>query len=254
MTTTNKKKRLQIRIERIPLWSQLVVLVTLTTAMLISFILVRNSRKNRDYVMEQHIATSGRLLDLEMQSLEQYIRDLTSFCLLPLYDSQFTQVLNSRIPFTQSQSKHIKDLIQSSYYSRSDLEGYQIWFSSQDQTYGRVGSSQHVTLLSASSLSKEPGSAVSAAGRYYNAIEPSDNSSCFFSYYQTLIRIRDCSQQAVVKVDVDTSYARSLNRKHENYGEFVCIFNKEKRIALFRQPIRFFQDRCYNGTGGCARF
>ena len=221
----NKKIRLQRK--KIPLWSQLLLLITLVTALLISFILVRDYRKNKDYVMEQQISTSNRLLDLEMQNLEQYIRDLTSFCLLPLYDSQFTQALNSRISFTPSQAKNIKELIQSGYFSRSDLEGYQIYFCNQDQTYGRVGSSQHVTLLPDSTLSQEEGTAISASGKYYNAIESSLNRNCFFSFYQTLIRIQDRSQQAVVRIDVDTSYARSLNRKHQNHNEFICVFNRD---------------------------
>lgn len=221
----NKKVRLQRK--KIPLWSQLLLLITLVTALLISFILVRDYKKNKDYVMEQQISTSNRLLDLEMQNLEQYIRDLTSFCLLPLYDSQFTQALNSRISFTPSQAKNIKELIQSGYFSRSDLEGYQIYFCNQDQTYGRVGSSQHVTLLPDSTLSQEEGTAISASGKYYNAIEPSLNRNCFFSFYQTLIRIQDRSQQAVVRIDVDTSYARSLNRKHQNHNEFICVFNRD---------------------------
>ena len=221
----NKKVRLQRK--NIPLWSQLLLLITLVTALLISFILVRDYKKNKDYVMEQQISTSNRLLDLEMQNLEQYIRDLTSFCLLPLYDSQFTQALNSRISFTPSQAKNIKELIQSGYFSRSDLEGYQIYFCNQDQTYGRVGSSQHVTLLPDSTLSQEEGTAISASGKYYNAIESSLNRNCFFSFYQTLIRIQDRSQQAVVRIDVDTSYARSLNRKHQNHNEFICVFNRD---------------------------
>ena len=220
-------KKVQLQRKKIPLWSQLLLLITLVTALLISFILVRDYKKNKDYVMEQQISTSNRLLDLEMQNLEQYIRDLTSFCLLPLYDSQFTQALNSRISFTPSQAKNIKELIQSGYFSRSDLEGYQIYFCNQDQTYGRVGSSQHVTLLPDSTLSQEEGTAISASGKYYNAIESSLNRNCFFSFYQTLIRIQDRSQQAVVRIDVDTSYARSLNRKHQNHNEFICVFNRD---------------------------
>ena len=239
LSIINKKSRLQLRRERIPLWSQLVILVTLITALLISFILIRDYQKNRDYLMEQHVSTSVRLLDLEMQNLEQYIRDLTSFCLLPLYDSQFTQALNSRTSFTPSQTKNIKELIQSGYYSRSDLDGYQIYFCNQDQTYGRVGASQHVMLLPSSSLPEEPGSIISASGKYYNAIEPSAEQNGFFSYYQTIIRIQDCSQQAVVKVDVDTSYARSLNGKHQNYGEFICIFNRDDALLYSGKPDIF---------------
>lgn len=223
-------KKISLQRKKVPLWSQLLLLITLVTALLISFILIRDYKKNKDYVMEQQISTSSRLLDLEMQNLEQYIRDLTSFCLLPLYDSQFTQALNSRISFTPSQAKNIKELIQSGYYSRSDLEGYQIYFCNQDQAYGRIGSSQHVTLLPDSTLSQEEGTAISASGKYYNAIEPSLNRNCFFSFYQTLIRIQDRSQQAVVRIDVDTSYARSLNRKHLNHNEFICVFNRDATL------------------------
>ncbi len=235
----HKKHRFSLHREAIPLWTQLLVLVTLVTASLISFILVRDYHKNKDYVMNQYISTSSRLLDLEMQNLEQYIKDLASFCMAPLYDSQVTQALNSRISFTPSQTKNIKELIQSGYYSRSDLEGYQIWFASQNQTYGRVGSSQHVTLLPASQLPEDTGTILSSSGKYYNAIEPSQDSRCFFSYYQTLIRIQDCRQIAVVKLDVDTSYAKSLNRKHQNYGEFICIFNQNDALLYSGNPSVF---------------
>ena len=84
-----------------------------------------------------------------------------------------------------------------------------------------------MTLLPDSTLSQEEGTALSASGKYFNAIEPSLNRNCFFSFYQTLIRIQDRSQQAVVRIDVDTSYARSLNRKHQNHNEFICVFNRD---------------------------
>ena len=43
----------------------------------------------------------------------------------------------------------------------------------------------------------------------------------------------------MVKVDVDTSYARSLNSKHQNYGEFICIFNRDDALLYSGKPDIF---------------
>ncbi len=195
--------------------------------MLISFILIRDYYKNKQSIIEQQTATSQRLLDLEMQNLDQYIKDLASFCLQPLYDTDFSTALKSKTPLTATQQTYVKDQIRTYYYSRTDLNSYAFYFCHQDETYGRARYSQHITLMPASSVSLEDGYKKSTSGKYYNAIVPSEHSDDFFYYYQSIIRIKDLASEAVVKVAVDTSYADALNQSHKSNGEFICILNDE---------------------------
>ena len=90
---THKFSRIR---SRMPLWAQLVVMLTFVTTVLLSFILVRDYQNNRRSIIERQISTSGRLLDLELQNLDQYVKELTSFCLQPLYDSDFSRILSEK--------------------------------------------------------------------------------------------------------------------------------------------------------------
>lgn len=221
----NAKNLFRAKMNQIPLWTQLLVLITLVTTLLTSFILARDYAKNKQEIMEQQIATSHRLLDLEMQNLEQYIKDLASFCLQPLYDTEFNTILKSRTPLDTVQASYAKDQIRTYYFSRTDLQSYELYLCHAGETYGRTHNSQHVTLLPASSLPLDEGCSQSSEGKNYNAIMPSDYADTFFAYYQSIIRIKDFAPEAVVKVEVDTSYADTLNAAHQSDQEFICIFN-----------------------------
>lgn len=227
-----KKKLLRKALSRTSLWAQLLILITLVTTLLISTIVFRDYQQNRKSVMKQRITTSHRLMELELQNLEQYIKDLASFCLQPLYDSEFTLAIKTKLPFSSSQQNYIKEQIGMYYYSRTDLNSYEIHFTHQDQTYGRKINSQHILLIPGSTLSQEEGYMTSAYDPNYNAIEPSTEKGCFFSYYQSIIRIQDQMPEAVVKLEVDTSYARSLNQEHTKNGEFICIFNEDGELLF----------------------
>lgn len=175
--------------------------------------------------MEQQSVTSHRLLDLEMQNLDQYIKDLASFCLQPLYDTDFSTAAKSKTPLSATQQNYVKDQLRTYYFSRTDLNSYEIYFCYQDETYGRTHFSQHITLLPSSSMPQEEGYEKSTAGKYYNAIMPSEHTDDFFCYYQSIIRIKDFSPEAVVKVEINTSYANTLNQAHKSNHEFICILN-----------------------------
>ena len=124
---------------RMPLWAQLVVMLTFVTTVLLSFILVRDYQNNRRSIIERQISTSGRLLDLELQNLDQYVKELTSFCLQPLYDSDFSRILSEKDPITASDETYILNQMRIYFFSRSDLNGYQICLLADGSIYGRSG-------------------------------------------------------------------------------------------------------------------
>lgn len=235
MTQKPQKRKNKLRCrwpDRMPLFVQLLALMTLVTALLISFLLIRDYRRNRQSVLKQRIQTSNRLLNMEIQNLDQYVRELASFCLQPYYDTEFKSAISSRAAFSLARQSYIKDQIRAYYYSRTDLNSYAMYFCHQDQTYGRDKAAQHVTLLPNTVLLQEEGYDRCANGRYYNAIMPSQDPDSFFCYYQSIIQIKDRKPEAVVRVEANTSYAESMNQKHLESGEFLCILNDQDSLLF----------------------
>ncbi|MDO4523078.1 MAG: sensor histidine kinase [Eubacteriales bacterium] len=215
-----------------PLFLQLAVLMTVITSLLIGFLLVRDYQQNKKSVLEQHLATSNRVLKMEMRNLEQYIRELASFCLQPRYDAELKNALSTSTPFSPEKENYIRDAIRGYWFSRSDLRGYRIYFCGQDCSFGRVGGAQHVTRLDGAVMLQKDGIERAGSGRYYNAILPSADEQSFFSYYQSIIQIRDRSQKAVVRVDVDIDYAQTINAGHESNHEFLCVLNDRGELLF----------------------
>lgn len=112
---THKFSRIR---SRMPLWAQLVVMLTFVTTVLLSFILVRDYQNNRRSIIERQISTSGRLLDLELQNLDQYVKELTSFCLQPLYDSDFSRILSEKDPSAASDETYILNQMRIYFFSQ----------------------------------------------------------------------------------------------------------------------------------------
>ena len=227
-----KKNKSRFFLERTSLWMQLLVIITVVFSILVSFILVRDYHKNKQSIIEQKVSTSHRLLELEMQNLEQYIRDLASFCIQPRHDTNFMSAIMSTAPLSVEQEEEIRSQMQSYYFSRVDLNCYEIYFCHQDQTYGRLKSAQHITRLSYTDMPETEGYAKCSESSYYNAIMPSDGNDSFFDYYQAIIRIKDQVSEAVVRLEVDTSFVDSLNQEHKNSGEILCVLNEQGQLLF----------------------
>ena len=217
---------------RMPLWAQLVVMLTFVTTALLSFILVRDYQNNRRSIIDRQISTSGRLLDLELQNLDQYIKELTSFCLQPLYDSDFSRILSGKDPIAATDETYILYQMRTYFFSRSDLNGYQICRLFDGSIYGRSGQVQHFRRLSDGTSFPEEAITKSSGGRYFHAILPSSQENGFFDYYQSIIRIKNKQPAAVIRLEIDLSFASNLNQSHAANGEFLCILNRDGQLLF----------------------
>ena len=132
---THKFSRIR---SRMPLWAQLVVMLTFVTTVLLSFILVRDYQNNRRSIIERQISTSGRLLDLELQNLDQYVKELTSFCLQPLYDSDFSRILSEKDPIAASDETVVTIVAPTSTHSMMQ-HAFRIRFCGLRDVFGATG-------------------------------------------------------------------------------------------------------------------
>lgn len=217
---------------RMPLWAQLVVMLTFVTTVLLSFILVRDYQNNRRSIIERQISTSGRLLDLELQNLDQYVKELTSFCLQPLYDNDFSRILSGKDSIAAADETYILNQMRTYFFSRSDLNGYQICRLSDGSIYGRSGQVQHFRKLSDDAAFPQEAITASSEGKYFHAILPSEQKNGFFDYYQSIIRIKNKQPAAVIRLEIDRSFAASLNQSHAANGEFLCILNQNGQLLF----------------------
>lgn len=226
---THKFSRIR---SRMPLWAQLVVMLTFVTTVLLSFILVRDYQNNRRSIIERQISTSGRLLNLELQNLDQYVKELTSFCLQPLYDSDFSRILSEKDPIAASDETYILNQMRIYFFSRSDLNGYQICRLADGSIYGRSGQVQHFRKMSDITAFPQEAIITSSKGKYFHAILPSEQKNGFFDYYQSIIRIKNKQPAAVIRLEIDRSFAASLNQSHAANGEFLCILNQNGQLLF----------------------
>ena len=226
---THKFSRIR---SRMPLWAQLVVMLTFVTTVLLSFILVRDYQNNRRSIIERQISTSGRLLDLELQNLDQYVKELTSFCLQPLYDNDFSRILSGKDSIAAADETYILNQMRTYFFSRSDLNGYQICRLSDGSIYGRSGQVQHFRKLSDDAAFPQEAITASSEGKYFHAILPSEQKNGFFDYYQSIIRIKNKQPAAVIRLEINRSFAASLNQSHAANGEFLCILNQNGQLLF----------------------
>lgn len=241
MKKRKEKNKRHLLMERIPLWTQLFVIITVLFSMLVGFILVRDYNKNRQSIIEQKVYTSKRLMELEMQNLEQYVKDLTSFCIQPRYDTNFMTAIMSTEPLTVEQQEVIRRQMQIYYYTRADLNSYEVYLCHQDQTYGRLKNMQHIAEILSTDIQETEGYEKCFHGAFYNAIMPADSKDGFFDYYQAIIRIQDQNPEAVVRVEVDCSFVDHLNEEHQNSGEVLCILNEQGQM-LFAGEQQFLEE------------
>lgn len=231
-TLSNTKHKFSRARSRMPLWAQLVVMLTFVTTVLLSFILVRDYQNNRRSIIDRQISTSGRLLDLELQNLDQYIKELTSFCLQPLYDSDLSRILSAKGSLSAADETYVLNQMRTYFFSRSDLNGYQICRLSDGSIYGRSGQVQHFRKLSDDAAFPQEAITASSEGKYFHAILPSGQENGFFDYYQSIIRIKNKQPAAVIRLEINRSFASSLNQSHAANGEFLCILNQSGELLF----------------------
>ena len=66
-----------------PLWLQAALLFSLLVTLVITILLTNNYIYNKNKVFESYVANTKTVLNLEMDNMTQYIRELTSFTIQP---------------------------------------------------------------------------------------------------------------------------------------------------------------------------
>lgn len=235
------KKRLYQILNCIPLWTQLFILSIFVISVTILVILVNNYSRNRNTILDTKVTTSNQLLNLETQNLEKYIQDLVYFSVQPCYDNKLSQILNLSAPIDVWQKSYINNQIRAYYYSRSDLNTYNIYLINQQLEFRRNAKAQRIADFSQISEEDKKGFAQCESGANI-AILPSNSNKAFIDFYHSIIRIKDRKPIAIVSFTVDTTYVDSINKNHNSSGDFICILNKGNQLLYSGNNSRINAD------------
>lgn len=228
----NTKKLLN----HIPLWMQLTLFTTMISFSLLLYLVYTDYKHNSQIITDTQIATSERLLSMEMQNLEKYIRELSVFCVQSCYDHTFTRIVEKDSTVLPEEETYIKNQMRAYFYSRNDLETFDMYLLNHSLHFSRdhngtVSSPFDPDEMLASDYYKR-----FANDPYFHAIMPSNEENILFCYYHSLLRIKTKQPLAVAAVSVNYTYLNSLLANHEAPGEFICLANESGELLYSGSP------------------
>lgn len=226
-------KKLKKLLSNYPLWIQCATLFTIVVTLVIATIITNNYIYNRNSVIEKYVSQNEEILKLEMDTVTQYIKELTAFSIQPCYDSRFTRVIETKKDISEDDIDYIKSQMKEYYYTRSDLNSYKIFFMNHDLSIGRGRSGQHIVASDLSVLTPNDLSAFEQCSdsKYYLHIGASDNPSDFITFFHSIIQIDNKSSLAYVRCDIDKDFLNRLIRNHSfKDGELLVLYNSEGQL------------------------
>lgn len=218
------------KLNNIPLWIQLTILMAFVMTVPITIVSINMYTQNRNAIFDTEINSAQTVLNLESQRLDQYIKDLCNFSIQPCYDSTLTQLFTEKSPLSTSQESYLKDQIRAYYYSRSDVNSYKLYLMNQNTMFHRTPGFQRFELFSSEQFKEGEIYKACSKGQYFQAITPADSDDSLFVYSHSIIKIKNQESIAVASIEINHSIMDTLMKNHESRGEFLCLTNQEGYI------------------------
>ena len=112
------------------------------------------------------------------------------------------------------------------YYTRNDIQEYELYLINQDISIGRTKSQEHITIQEVPNFDTRQASLLCAETPMNHAITSCSDSGVFFTYYHSLFQAKGRVQQAVVRLQIDTSYLKQILKNHTGNSNTLVILNE----------------------------
>ena len=219
------KNKIARFINHIPLWIQLSFFMLIIVTATILILIYRNFTSIRNLTITNQYSLSTSLLNLEIENLDRYIADLANFCIQPYYDSSFTRMINQKTTATPEQLDYAKQQMFYYYYTRNDIQEYELYLINQDISIGRTANQEHINIQSAPHFDTKAVSAMCSADQMHQSIVSCPDENSFFTYYHSLFQVKGQVQQAIVRLQVNTSYLNQIMKNHTGSNNILVILN-----------------------------
>ncbi len=223
-------KKIKATILSLPMRIQYTILITIAIVLLISSVITVNYAHNKDNMINTQIKNESAILALELENVEQYIRDLISFSVQTRFDTRFMRLIESNTALPEQEIEYLKEVMKGNYYTRNDLLSLGLYMQNQNMYIGRDYKKQHFNVLEQVSLNEEDKNAFLECNNsdYYMCILPSDREDTLCTFYHSIIQIDNRSSNAIIKADIKKTVVNKLLTSPLENGKFavICYDNK----------------------------
>lgn len=223
-------------LNHIPLWMQLTLFTTMVSFVLLFYLIYTDYQRNSQIIADTQISTSERLLSMEMQNLEKYIRELSVFSVQSCYDHTFTRIVEKDSAVLPEEETYIKTQMRAYFYSRNDLETFDMYLLNHSLHFSRDHSGTVSSTFDSNEMLISDYYTRCANDPYFHAIMPSDEEDVLFCYYHSLLRIKTKQPLAMATVSVNYTFLNSLLANHQAPGEFICLANESGELLYSGNP------------------
>lgn len=227
-------KRLKTHIKnllnRTALWVQLTVFMVLIATMVAGYLIYKDYTSTRRLTINNQLDTTKKILNLELENLDDYLMELANFCIQPYYDSRFTRIIEQDAPLTSEQISYAKQQMFYYYYTRNDIHDYELYLLHQDLSVGRTDGQQHIVASESAPEGVWEALAECEASPMNHSIQPADMAHLI--YYHSLFQVRGRVSQAIVRLELDDTFASQLMENHATHGEIIFFLNENGQIIF----------------------
>ena len=233
------KQRLAKFANCIPLWMQLSFLILIISTVTIFTLIFRNFTSIRNLTISNQYSLSQELLDLESENLDRYISELANFCIQPYYDNTFTRIINQKKPLSSAQIDYMKQQMYYYYYTRNDIQAYEIYLINQGLSIGRTENQEHIRVQSSPQFDTQTAASNCSKDPMFQSITYCDKDNAFFTYCHSLFQIKGQTQQALVHLQVNTSYLKQMLQNHQKAGSDFIMLNADNEFIYSSNTALF---------------
>ena len=238
-TGIDMKQRLAKFANCIPLWMQLSFFILIISTVTIFTLIFRNFTSIRNLTISNQYSLSQELLDLESENLDRYISELANFCIQPYYDNTFTRIINQKKPLSSAQIDYMKQQMYYYYYSRNDIQAYEIYLINQGLSIGRTENQEHIRVQSSPQFDTQTAASNCSKDPMFQSITYCDKDNAFFTYCHSLFQIKGQTQQALVHLQVNTSYLKQMLQNHQKAGSDFIMLNADNEFIYSSNTALF---------------
>lgn len=238
-TGIDMKQRLAKFANCIPLWMQLSFFILIISTVTIFTLIFRNFTSIRNLTISNQYSLSQELLDLESENLDRYISELANFCIQPYYDNTFTRIINQKKPLSSAQIDYMKQQMYYYYYTRNDIQAYEIYLINQGLSIGRTENQEHIRVQSSPQFDIQTAASNCSKDPMFQSITYCDKDNAFFTYCHSLFQIKGQTQQALVHLQVNTSYLKQMLQNHQKAGSDFIMLNADNEFIYSSNTALF---------------
>lgn len=233
------KNKIALFLNRIPMRIQLSFLMFIIVTITVFTLVYRNFTSIRDLTINDQFSLSSSLLELEMENLDHYIADLANFCVQPYYDLTFTRIINQQTPVSAEQLDYAKQQLFYYYYTRNDIQEYELYLINQDLSIGRTQNQEHISIQNAPCFDTKAAADLCSASPMHHSILSCPKPNSFFTYYHSLFQVKGQVQQAIIRLQINTSYLNQILRNHMGSDNVLVILNDQNEFIYSNDTSLF---------------